>query len=80
MQASIALFAILWSGGWTAVIGLALKAVMGWRIDEEDEVEGIDVNEHAETAYDFVGTGGGSRSLVGAGSGSSAQRKESVDA
>jgi Amt family ammonium transporter len=53
---------------------------MGWRIDEEDEVEGIDVNEHAETAYDFVGTGGGSRSLVGAGSSSSAQRKESVDA
>ena len=29
---------------------------MGWRIDEEDEVEGIDVNEHAETAYDLVGT------------------------
>jgi ammonium transporter, Amt family len=80
VQASIALFAIVWSGGWTAVIGLALKAVMGWRIDEEDEVEGIDAAEHAETAYDFAGVGGGSRTLVGAGVAVAAQRRESVDA
>jgi Amt family ammonium transporter len=82
VQASIALFAIVWSGGWTAVIGLALKAVMGWRISEEDEVEGIDVAEHAESAYDFVGVGGASRSLAGVGavSTSAASRKESVDA
>jgi ammonium transporter, Amt family len=79
VQASIALFAIVWSGGWTAVIGLALKAVMGWRIDANDEVEGIDAAEHAETAYDFAGVGG-SRSLVGAGASVGAQRRESVDA
>ena len=26
---------------------------MGWRIDEEDEVEGIDFTEHGESAYDL---------------------------
>jgi Amt family ammonium transporter len=79
VQATIALFAIVWSGGWTAIIGLALKATMGWRIDEDAELEGIDPNEHAETAYDFAGNFGGSRSLVVSGTTSSAD-KESVDA
>jgi Amt family ammonium transporter len=79
VQASIALFAILWSGGWTAVIGLSLKATMGWRITEEAEVEGIDPNEHAESAYDFAGTFGGSRTLLTSGVGAAAD-KERVDA
>ena len=26
---------------------------MGWRISEEDEVEGIDVTTHGEAAYDI---------------------------
>ncbi len=34
--------AIVWSGVLTAIIGFAIKFTMGWRIDEEDEVEGID--------------------------------------
>jgi Amt family ammonium transporter len=62
------------------VIGLALKAIMGWRVDVEDEVEGIDAAEHAETAYDFAGVGGGSRTVVGAGATVASQRRESVDA
>ena len=37
----------------TLVIALALKATMGWRISDEDEAEGVDQTEHAETAYDF---------------------------
>ena len=45
----------------TTLIGLAIKYTMGWRIDEEDEVEGIDFSEHGETAYDFV-VAAGSRS------------------
>jgi Amt family ammonium transporter len=77
VQASIALAAIIWSGGWTAIIGLALKSIMGWRIDDEAEVEGIDPNEHAETAYDFAGNFGGSRSLI---TSSATANKESVDA
>jgi Amt family ammonium transporter len=79
VQAAIALAAIVWSGGWTAVIGLTLKAFMGWRVPEEDEVEGIDAAEHAETAYDFAGVGG-SRSLVGAGAVLAPKPRESVDA
>jgi Amt family ammonium transporter len=54
VQAAIALFAMLWSGVATLAIGLALKALMGWRIDEEVEVTGIDLDEHGERAYDFA--------------------------
>jgi Amt family ammonium transporter len=37
---------------------------MGWRIAEEDEVEGIDFAEHGESAYDLTSTGGARRSGV----------------
>ena len=50
---------------------------MGWRIDEDDEVEGIDYTEHGETAYDLVGTGGVPVSWVGPAS-PSAPTKTSV--
>ncbi len=43
------------------IIALAVKAVMGLRVDEEEEVTGIDQVTHGETAYDFsAGFGGGS--------------------
>jgi Amt family ammonium transporter len=54
VQAAIALVAMLWSGAATAVIGLVLKVVMGWRVEEETEVTGIDLDEHGERAYDFA--------------------------
>ena len=41
------------------VIGLAIQKTIGFRITEEDEVEGIDSVEHAESAYDFATAGGG---------------------
>ena len=59
-QALGALIAIVWSGAATAIIGFAIKYTMGWRIDEEDEVNGIDLAEHGESAYDLhsgIGTG-----------------------
>ena len=59
-QALGALVAILWSGFFTAIIGFAIKYTMGWRITEDDEVNGIDLSEHGESAYDLhtgVGTG-----------------------
>jgi Amt family ammonium transporter len=43
----------------TYIIGIILKKTMGWRITEEEEVTGIDQAEHAETAYDLVGSIGG---------------------
>ncbi len=50
------------------VIGFALQKTIGFRLDEEDEVEGIDSVEHAESAYDFATSGGGGRTLTGPGS------------
>ena len=48
-----ALVAIAWSAVFTAVIGLAIKFTIGWRIHEEDEIDGIDYAEHGESAYDL---------------------------
>ena len=42
---------IVYSGVVTAVILLAIKATIGLRVTEEVEATGLDVAEHAETAY-----------------------------
>ena len=55
------LVAIAWSGIITLAIALAIKFTLGWRINEEDEVEGIDYSELGETGYDLVSRGGGPR-------------------
>ena len=60
VQVVVALFAMLWSAVATTIIGLAIKFTLGWRIKEEDEVEGIDFAEHGESAYD-LGPASGSR-------------------
>jgi Amt family ammonium transporter len=60
-QLVVALIAVVASGVLTAIIGYALKFTMGWRITEEDEVEGVDVTTHGEAAYDIEpqsGSGG----------------------
>ncbi|MFT4263024.1 MAG: ammonium transporter [Nocardioides sp.] len=54
-QALGALVAIAWSGIATAIIGLAIKYTLGWRISDEAEVEGIDADQHGEAAYDIAG-------------------------
>ncbi|MTD16666.1 ammonium transporter [Nakamurella sp. YIM 132087] len=59
-QIVVAVVAIVISGVLTAVIALILKAVMGWRVSEEDEVEGIDVTLHGESGYDLDTTASGS--------------------
>jgi len=46
----------------TAVVALAIKAVMGLRVSEDDELIGLDLSQHEETAYDFDGAGGALRS------------------
>ena len=43
--------AMAWSFPVTLVLMLALKATIGVRVDEETEVGGLDLPEHAETAY-----------------------------
>jgi ammonium transporter, Amt family len=46
----------------TYIIGYALHKTIGFRITEEEEIEGIDYVEHAETGYDLL-SGGGSGSF-----------------
>jgi len=42
---------------WTAVVAtvafLVVKAVMGLRVSEEQEREGLDITSHGERAYDM---------------------------
>jgi ammonium transporter, Amt family len=44
----------------TTILALILKYTIGLRLDAEDEANGIDEAEHAETAYDFAIAGTGS--------------------
>jgi Amt family ammonium transporter len=52
----------------TALIAFALEKTVGFRIDEEHELTGLDQVLHAETAYDLH-TAGGARPHSGAGTG-----------
>jgi Amt family ammonium transporter len=58
-QAEGAGIAIAWSGVATAILGFAIKYTIGWRITEEEEVDGIDFAEHGESAYDIAVSGSG---------------------
>ena len=53
VQTVIALAALVFTGIMTAIIAYILKP-MGWRIDAEEEMTGIDESAHAETAYDLA--------------------------
>ncbi len=50
----------------TGLIGLALHKTMGFRIERDAEVSGIDLEEHAETSYDLGSLGGGGQRHAGA--------------
>ncbi len=58
-QSAAVVVTILVSGAMTAVIGLAIHKTMGFRVADEDEVTGVDLTEHSETAYEFGGVGHG---------------------
>jgi Amt family ammonium transporter len=61
--------AVVSVGGYSFVIafilGKLIDMTVGFRLPAEDEVEGIDGVEHAESAYDFSTAGGGGRTLTG---------------
>jgi len=59
-----ALVAIGWSAVATALIAYAIKFTIGWRVSEEDEVNGIDLAEHGESAYDIHSGSAGSSILA----------------
>ncbi len=51
--------------GSALAIFAAIKATMGLRVSEEEEVEGLDVGEHGQHAYDFgLGSGGSFEHVV----------------
>jgi Amt family ammonium transporter len=50
---------LLYSFVVSGLIGLALHKTMGFRIERDAEVSGIDLEEHAETSYDLGSLGGG---------------------
>jgi Amt family ammonium transporter len=67
-QAVGALAVLVFSFAVTLAIGYLVQRTVGFRIDEESEVAGIDSAEHAETAYDVAGLGGGAAAATTASS------------
>jgi Amt family ammonium transporter len=55
----------------SAILAKIVDLVIGFRVEEDDEVAGIDQVEHAETAYDFAGVGSAART-IGAGAATAA--------
>ncbi|MFH8408178.1 ammonium transporter [Streptomyces sp. NPDC018019] len=49
------------------LLAKVIDLVMGFRVSEDEEVAGVDQAAHAETAYDFGGTGGGAVARPGTG-------------
>ena len=42
---------ILWSGGATAVLLFVIDKIIGIRVDEESESEGLDLSQHGEMMH-----------------------------
>ncbi|MDT9683862.1 ammonium transporter [Streptomyces sp. TRM76323] len=68
----------------SAVLALVIHKTIGMRVSEDDEISGIDQVEHAETAYDFSGAGGGTAprkaAPAPAGTATAAAQQKKVDA
>ncbi len=62
-QAFGAFFVLGYSFIATFIIGLIIDKTMGFRVKRDAEVEGIDLNEHAESAYEMAGSSRGGSSL-----------------
>ena len=54
-QASAALAVGIYSFLMAGFLGLLIQTTIGFRVDRDEELAGIDENEHAETAYDLTG-------------------------
>jgi Amt family ammonium transporter len=73
-QTGAAGISIAWTAVFTTMIGLAIRHTIGWRVTEEEELDGIDAAEHGESAYDLDGRSGGVRTPVGPGHGATPHR------
>jgi Amt family ammonium transporter len=52
----------------TLIVGFILEKTIGFRVSKDVEQQGVDINEHGETAYDYTSGAGGSFAGVGASS------------
>jgi ammonium transporter, Amt family len=52
-QVKAVLITLVWSGGVSALLFLALKYTIGLRPDADGEREGLDLSEHGERAYNY---------------------------
>jgi Amt family ammonium transporter len=52
-QIKAVVLTLVLSGGVSAVLFYGIKATMGLRPSLEVEVEGLDINEHGERAYNY---------------------------
>ncbi len=57
-QILTALMVTAWTAIMTTLIGLAIHKTVGMRVKEHEELAGIDITEHAETAYELAMVGG----------------------
>ena len=53
IQVQAVLLTLVWSGGVSAVLFLALKYTIGLRPSADVEAEGLDISEHGERAYNY---------------------------
>jgi Amt family ammonium transporter len=63
-QTVAVIITLLLSGIGTLIIGRAINKTIGFRVSREAETAGVDLSEHAESAYAFGETGGGFRPLA----------------
>lgn len=62
----------------SAILAFLLDRTIGMRVTEDEEISGIDQAEHAETAYDLTGAGGGVVTAVTAPALAAAQIKKAA--
>jgi Amt family ammonium transporter len=55
VQVVIAVVAMIFAGVIAFVLAIIVKVTLGWRVDDEEEHNGVDFHEHGETAYDNAG-------------------------
>ena len=60
----------------SGLIAIALERTIGFRVERDDEMAGVDLVLHAETAYDLHTAPGGARPHFGGGAGSLVDRNE----
>jgi Amt family ammonium transporter len=64
----------------TLILGFLLEKTIGFRVSKDDELQGLDLVEHLESAYDYEGTLGGSFAGTSGHKAKSAAQTEEVSA